>query len=586
MTIHRRRPGSCARLAGTLALGLAACGSEEPADGPPPAASGGGPRASETPWLVEVTDEVGLDFVHTSGAKGDHHLPEVMGGGCAFVDVDADGAPDVFLVDGGDDPVRSAARGSAANRLYRNAGGALRPAGPEAGVAGVSYGMGVAAGDVDGDGAVDLFVSNLGDDQLLVNRGDGTFADRTAAAGATTPTWSCSAGFFDYDRDGRLDLFVTEYVEYDASKRCFDFADRPDYCGPTAFPPLPDRLFRNQGDGRFADVSEAAGIAGQSAAGLGVVFEDFDEDGWPDVYVANDGYANHLWTNQGDGRFVDDALVLGAALNMHGQPEAGMGVVSADLDGDDLPDLFMTHLYDETNTLYRNLGAGQGFVDGTGRAGMAASSIARTGFGTVALDLELDGDLDLLVANGRVLGAEPDPATELGPPWDRYAEPNLLYLNRGDGRFDLAAGLALGFCARSEVSRGLAKGDLDGDGDLDVLLANLDGPARLFRNDAPREGGWLLVDARDPRRGRSAIGARVSLELDGRTTTRTLSPASSYLSSSDPRVHLRLPRPFGDAERERARLRVRWPDGRVERFPLGAANAVVVLERGSGEEVP
>jgi hypothetical protein len=346
------------------------------------------------------------------------------------------------------------------------------------------------------------------------------------------------------------------------------------------FAPAVDFLLRNNGDATFTDVSAQAGIRRIVGAGLGVVAADLNVDGWPDIYVANDGYANQLWVNQGDGTFRDEALVRGAAYSQDGVAEAGMGVLAADLDDDLDLDLFMTHLANETNTLYANLGGRRGFEDRTGASGLASSSLVYTGFGAAATDIESDGDLDLVVVNGRVTHGNPRPAS-VGPPWDRFAEPNQVYLNQGGGRFEVARGIADDFSTPVEVSRSLAVGDIDSDGDTDLLLGNVHHRARLYRNEAPRRGTWLVVRAVDPRLRRDAIGARVTVVRGEIRRVRTITPGFSYLSSSDPRAHFGL----GTLE-ELDRIEVRWPDGLLETFPSPAVNRQVTLVRGAGESEP
>ncbi len=544
------------------------------------------PHPSTPQWFTEITSKVGLDFTHESGAAGTLHLPEVMGGGCALFDYDNDGDLDVYLVtgnhtlpDGGraDDPV---------NRLYRqDADGRLTDVTSESGLGDGGYGMGVTVGDIDNDGDTDVYITNYGPDRLYRNRGDGTFEDITEAAGSDVNGWSCSAAFFDYDRDGFLDLFVTQYVEYNPAKRCSSRTARADYCGPRVFTPVHDVLLRNNGDSaapRFTDTSARAGLSSvPAAAGLGVVCEDFNDDGWIDIYVANDGYPNHLWLNQHDGTFEETGVAMGAAYSIHGQQEAGMGVIAADLDNSSTLDLFVTHLRRQTNTHYRNLGSGAGFHDVTGETGFAASSMVYTGFGTAALDVELDGDLDVAVVNGRVSFFDRLPNTSVEPPWDLLTERNLFYLNDGTGSFKLAGAPLESFCGLIEVTRGLAVGDFDMDGDLDMLVNNIQGAARLYRNDTPRKGHWLMVDAVDPRLRREAIGARVTVVCGERRLVRTITRSSSYLSSHDPRAH------FGLGVTDRVdHIEIRWPDGLTERFGENNVDRMVQLTRGTGEPQP
>jgi hypothetical protein len=530
------------------------------------------------PRFTEITADVGLDFVHESGAEGGLEVPEIMGGGCAFLDYDADGDLDIYLTNGS---FASSAPDPPRNRLFRqDADGRFADVTTEAGVGDPAYGMGIAVGDFDGDGALDLYVTNFGPDRLYRNRGDGTFEDVAERAGIAIGGWSCSAAFLDYDADGDLDLFVTQYVELASEKECTDSAGRPEYCGPKEFPPLSDVLLRNEGDGTFADVSTTAGMGDVAAAGLGVTCEDFDEDGRLDVYVANDAYANHLWLNQGGGEFVDDALLLGAAFNQQGMAEAGMGVVAADFDEDLDFDLFMTHLRNETNTLYFWEGVDLGYEDRTADLGLGAGSMPTTGFGTAAFDVELDGDLDLFVGNGSVNRGEPWPGANVPPPWDRYAEPNHLWINDA-GRFSLAGPQVGSILERVEVTRGVAAGDVDADGDLDILLVNVQGPARLYRNDAPRQGRWLLVRPVEAEGGAVALGATVTVRAGSRQWLRAVAAGVSYLSSSDPRAH------FGLGESDRVdEIVVRWADGARESFAGGAVDREAVVVRGQGRALP
>lgn len=510
--------------------------------------------AVEPDPFADVTAELGIAFRHDSGAAGALLFPEIMGGGCAVFDANGDGRLDLVFVNSATD-----------HALYlQDTDGRFRDAGAGSGLTGrEEYGMGCAVGDVDNDGDLDLFVTAWGTDQLFLNDGAGRFQVATEEWGAGVGGWSTSAAFLDFDRDGWLDLYVTRYVEFVPGLECFDRAGRREYCGPEAMPPVHDVLLRNTGLGRFEDVSESAGITTKRAAGLGVVVEDLDGDGLCDVIVANDAYANHLWRNQGDGTFREEGVRAGIALNNHGHTEAGMGIVAEDLDADGVCDLFLTHLANETNTLYRGVGPAV-FRDETGQRGLAAS-VRTTGFGVCALDLENDGDLDLAIANGRVVAGE-----ELQP-GDFYSEPNLLFRNAGGGAFELSGSASFG--ARLGTSRALACGDLDRDGDVDLVLVEKDEPARVFENRAGA-GHWLAVRAVDPRFSRATIGARIRVG----NLRRTLRSASSYLAAGPLEVH------FGLGERASVEdLEVLWPDGLRERFPCGEVDRVVTVERGAGE---
>jgi hypothetical protein len=541
-------------------------------------AAAGAAHAEPSPWFVDATQSAGLGAQPPPHAYERMNVPDVMAGGVALFDYDGDGDLDVYFSNSDCVYPNGSALEAPTNRLYRqDADGRFVDVTVAAGIAHLGYGVGVAIGDYDNDGRPDLYASNYGPDFLFRNRGDGTFDDVTAKARALPSGWASSALFFDYDRDGFLDVYVAQYVEYDFEKECTDPAGRPDFCGPRMFPPAPDVLLHNEGDGTFTDVSVASGIAREASAGLGVVSADFDVDGWPDLYVANDAYANYLWVNQGDGTFLDDALLMGAALNENGKTEAGMGVIAADFDNDDDFDLFMTHLKKETNTYYRNLGPEMGFEDATSAVGLAQASVAYTGFGTVTFDFELDGDLDLVVANGAVNRGSALPGVQLADPWRWFAEPNQVFLNE-NGVFEVTTHGFEPFTSPVEMSRGVATGDVDGDGDVDFVVANAHSASRYYRNDAPREGHWLIVQAVETVGPRDALGASVTVDAGGRRFLRLVAGAASYLSSSDPRAHFGL----GDAATVDA-ITVRWADGSVERFPGGSADRVIRVRRGEGE---
>ncbi len=543
-----------------------------------------GAASAAAQGFTEVTEAAGLRFVHDAGDEGNFSLPEITGAGAGFFDADGDGDLDIYLLQGGRPADPAGPRpGAPGNVLYlQGPPGTFVDASDASGTADTGYGMGLAAGDFDGDGRTDLFVTNYGPDVLYRSLGDGRFEDVTAAAGVAGEGWSSSATFCDYDADGRLDLYVTRYVRNDPAKLCTQQDGSRDYCSPQVFPGAHDYLYRNLGRGRFEDVSLASGLRTVHAPGLGVVCHDFDGDRRLDFYVANDGEANQLWLNQGPGGFADDAFLAGVALNDAGRPEAGMGIALGDVDADLDLDLFITHVADETNTLYRSDGSdlGLSFADRTGPSGLGPASMAMTGFGTGFADLDLDGALDLVVANGRVQRKPALPGALGDAFWRVFGEPNQVFRNGGtQGNDALFAGFesAGDFDGVIEVSRGLALGDYDEDGDLDLLLANAEGPARLYRNDFERSGSPLRVTTLDAA-GRPAFPAVVTAVLaDGARSVRRADPGGSYLATGDPRAFFAVP-PNGEV----TEFEVIWPDGNREAFP-GTGSATVSLRQGGGE---
>jgi hypothetical protein len=533
--------------------------------------------AQEAPLFQEITETAGIGFVHDPGAEGKFALPEIMGAGAAFLDFDGDGDLDIYLVQSGPLPgAKKKERGP--DRLYRqDPGGKFVDVTRGSGLGNSGYGSGVAVGDIDNDGLVDLYVGNLGPDVFYRNQGGGKFADVTKSAGIAETAWTASAVFCDYDVDGFLDLYVTHYVKGDPKKACVRKDGAPDYCSPQSYNYESHALYRNDGDRTFTDVSRESGIGGIRAPGLGVLCSDFTGDGLPDFYVANDGEANLLWENQGNGKFTDQAILMGAAFDSYGRPEASMGVAAGDIDGDSDLDLFMTHLQNQTNTLYLNDGK-LGFEDVSSARGVAMPSLKYTGFGTAFLDFDHDGDLDLIGVNGRVAWGPPLPGANVGPYWNPFAEPNFLLENDGKGFFREATERSGSFGKELEVSRGLALGDVDSDGDLDVLVTNTAGPARLYRNDAPKKGRWLLVRALEGKR--DAHGALVTVVAGGKRYVRLADPGYSYLSSNDPRAHFGIP---GASQVDA--IVVRWLGGVEERFPGSPLDRVVVLRKGEGQKV-
>ena len=560
-----------------LVLAVWCCGPAPPPDGEPPA------RDSASIFR-EISAEAGLDFVHRSGAAGEFYLPEIMGSGGALFDYDNDGDLDAYLVQSG-----SLGSGEAAeNRLYRNV---LSPAGAgnapkfedvtdEAGVGDRGYGMGVATGDYNNDGFPDLFVTNFGGNALYRNEGDGTFTEVGRAAGVDDARWGTSAAFFDFDRDGHLDLFVVNYVDFRVSDNriCRPTGVR-DYCHPSNFDPQADVLYRNRGNGTFADVTRTAGIDRAYGSGLGVAVLDFDDDGWLDVYVANDGNENQLWWNRGNGTFEDAALFGGVALNGDGAAEAGMGIAVDDFDRDGDSDIFVTHLRDETNTLYENQGDGL-FADTTFPRGLGYPSLSATAFGVQWLDFDNDGLSDLFVANGAVALGRPE--LSAGSP---YAESNQLF--RSDGvRFEL---VPIGSNPEEnlvEVSRGAAFGDVDNDGGVDVLVSNNQGPARLLLNQVGASRHWISLRLKPDQSGSrdgswggsAAFGARVTLvRRSGDRLEKRVRTDGSYGSASDPRVHFGL-----DADTEVSGVEVIWPGGATEFFSDVLVDRENELVEGAG----
>jgi hypothetical protein len=541
-------------------------------------------RPTQGEWFEEVASQHGIQFQHDCGATGRFELPEIIGSGAALFDYDNDGRLDILLIQNG-----GPASASRNKLLHQEPDGKFRDVSAGSGLDLNGNGMGVAVGDVNNDGLPDVLLTSYGGARLFINRGNGKFEDVTHDAGLDVPGWSVSAAFCDFDRDGWLDLAIVQYVAYAQSSKWIDVAGQPEYSPPVFFAGSSTRIYRNLGRAksapqsvRFEDVSFACGVGRITGPGLGIVCADLDGDGWPDVFVANDGAPNRLWMNQHNFTFRDEAITRGLALNANGVPQANMGIALADLAGKGLLDVYITHLTEEANVLWRQTSPGQ-FEDRTVALGLASPHWRGTGFGAVFADFDNDGRCDLAVVNGRVRRARisaPAAAHDKAP-LASYRERNQLFHNQGgavDGKFLDVSEENPSFCGIPNIGRGLACGDLDNDGGLDLLVTGVVEPARVYRNVAPHRGHWLMVRAIDPALGgRDAYGAHIILRAAGAWQHGWVNPAYSYACSNDPRVHFGL----GAAERFES-IEITWPDGLTEKFDGGVADRVIVLARGKG----
>ncbi|MBA2356558.1 MAG: CRTAC1 family protein [Acidobacteria bacterium] len=520
--------------------------------------------------FTDVTQAAGVTFTHVSGAFGKKYLPETMGAGVAVLDVDGDGRQDLFFVNSRTWPGR--AGGPTLPALYRNAGnGTFTDITRGSGLDLEMYGMGAAAGDYDNDGHVDLFVTGVGGNRLFRNTGTGRFVDLTDKARLTNRSFSASAAWFDYDRDGHLDLFVTNYVQWtlETDKPCALDGKNRSYCTPETYKGESPWLFRNLGNGTFEDVTKKAGLYDPDSKGLGVALVDYDNDGWTDLFVANDTQPNRLYRNSGKGTFTDEAVGAGVAFSEAGTPRAGMGVDAADFDGTGREGLLVGNFSNEMLALYRNEGEGL-FVDQAPTSSIGRDSLLTLTFACFFLDADNDGRLDIFAANGHVA----DDISKVQPRIT-HAQPAHLFRGLGPGRYQNVAAASPALSQRV-VARGAAHLDFDNDGDQDLVVTTNNGPARVLRNDS-RGGRALRLSLVGRRANRSAIGARVRVSWGGAAHLSTVRTGSSYLSQSE------LPLTFGLAQASKVeQVEIRWPGGQVERLGPQAAGQTLVVTEGAG----
>jgi hypothetical protein len=557
---------------GAAALIVAFLVLNRPRTDPDPPSSPTGPD----PWFKDVTESAGLTFTHDTGPTDSYFMPQIIGSGAALFDLDNDGRLDIYLL-------QNAGPGSkSTNRLFRQKDdGTFEDISKGSGLDISGHGMGVAIGDVNNDGLPDVLVTEYRGIRLFLNNGDRTFTEVTKEAGLDTIHWATSASFVDYDRDGWLDLVVVHYVDYDPSQRCTGNSGRRDFCHPKLFQPTTARLFRNLGKqpgGKvaFRDVTVASRLATRPGPALGLLCADLNGDGWPDIFVANDAWPNHLWINQKDGTFKEEAVQRGCAYNAAGRAEGNMGVAIGDIDGKGLFDLFVTHLTEETNTLWKQ--GPIGFFSDRTRPANLVPVRRGTGFGVVMGDFDNDGHLDLALVNGRVARAAGTKSHSFD--WADYAERNHLFAGSSQGTFRDLSDANTDFCGTPRLGRALCAGDIFGQGRMDLLATYVNAPARLYRNIAEPCGHWLIVRAVLPQWKRDAYSAVVMVKAGKRQWTRLVQPGSSYLSSNDPRAHFGL-----GAVTEVDSIDVTWPDGAVERFPGGAVDRRRTLRQGEGKTV-
>ncbi|MCA9029880.1 MAG: CRTAC1 family protein [Planctomycetaceae bacterium] len=531
--------------------------------------------------FVDVSDEVGLHFEHQVGDFSQYEMPAIMGGGGACVDYDLDGVTDYYLPNGMRQLPKAGEDISISDALFRGRVGApLQDVTPHPNILLEEFGMGAWWGDFDVDGFPDVYLSNVGTNRLFRNLGDGTFEE--VPLPPTSAAWSTACSWIDINHDGLLDLFVANYVDYIPGQYCEGADGKREFCGPSAYPGMVDRLLVNTGGESdeglsFTDETVHLGFGDMVGKGLGTITRDFNRDGLVDIYVANDMEANRLWIQQRDGTFRDEALLLGVAHNFLGETEASMGVVAHDWNDDSIPDLLVAHLAGETNTFYLSEADSGVWSDATAASQMGPYSLPNTGFGVALFDVELDGDLDFLIANGSVKRLDGRPV--VGNPRDAYAQQSSLFLKEGSSlTFSDESSNGGDFTTSPMVGRALATTDFDFDGDLDVVVVDCGKNARLMRNEAKHAGNWYSVRLVDPTGSRQGTGANVALVDDGgKQFVRDMNPYQGYLSQNEGRIHFGLGSEFKPRE-----MSVTWADGTQESFVVDTVNTRVVVVRGQG----
>lgn len=557
---------------------VAGCGelpTGKPTDTPPVKAVS--PSPQQPPWFEDITAASNLEFVHDPGpVDGKYFMPQINGSGAALLDYDNDGRLDIYLLQcGGPDS-------SSKNELFHQLpDGKFQNVSKGSGLDINGTNHGVAVADVNNDGLVDVLVTQYLGVKFFLNQGKGVFRESTEQANLKNPLWGASASFVDYDRDGWLDLVVVNYLDFDESRVCLSRGGKRDYCLPNIFLGTTTRLWHNLGADAggnwlgYEDRTEGAGLEGKPGPGMGVLCADFDGDGWPDIFVANDIEANHLWVNQKDGTFREEAIDRGLAFDDRGGAASNMGVAYGDVDGDGMFDLFVTHFTNEHHGLWMQQPRGS-YEELSIRAGLTQSRWHGTAWGTALADFNQDGSLDLALTNGFV--QRRDAPTKSF--WVDYQDRNQLFVNDGTGHFRDISVDNPAFCGEPNVGRGLCVGDIDGDGALDLLVTQVGGAARILRNIAPARGHWLMIRAVDPELHRDAIGAEVRLRSGGRRWHGLIQPAQSYQCSNDFRAHFGL-----GATKEIDQIEILWPDGSTEQFLCSGVDRVVEVQRGQGKPV-